>query len=46
MLQIVTFPVVDKKEWRTKLNFGKTMMQVWELLWLAKMDVSGQSDVD
>ena len=33
-------------QWRTKVSFGKTIMQALELLQLAKRHVSGQSNVE
>jgi len=30
-----------KKEWRTKISFGRTVMQTLELLQLAKRHISG-----
>jgi len=31
---------------RTKVSFGRTMMQAFELQWMAKKHISGQSDVE
>jgi len=48
ILQIVNYAVVDK-EWNTykrKVSFGRTMIQVLELLQLVKRYVLRQSDVE
>ena len=31
---------------KTKVNFGRTIMQVLELLWFAKRHISRQSDIE
>jgi len=39
--QIVTRAAAEKGIRKTKVSFGKTIMQELELLWLAKRDILG-----
>jgi len=36
----------NRAQRRTKVSFGRTMMQALELLWLAKRHLSGQNDIE